>query len=211
MNKLVKQVNDAITSAEQHKSKLSDEILALPGMSSKKVRHFLNNICANPDQRYLEIGVWQGSTFISANYQNEHTHPSIAIDNFSEFNHIDVLNEFNKNTQKYLQSNQYEFIQEQCFQTNVGRFDTKFQIYFYDGGHTEEEQYLALTHFQSILDNEIILIIDDWNFEPVPKGTRKAIQELKWNVLHEWIMPAECIGDVVNWWNGFFIAVIEKA
>ena len=213
MNKvdLVAQVNNAIALAEQRQSKLSAEILAMSGMSSDKIRHFLNNICSNPNQRYLEIGVWKGSTFVSANYQNEHTHPSIAIDDFSEFNDIDVLNEFNENTQKHLQPSQYDFIQEQCFQVNLDRFNTKFQIYFYDGCHTEQAQYLALTHFQSVLDDEIILIIDDWNFKEVPNGTRKAIQDLNWSMIHEWIMPAEIIGDVNNWWNGLFIAVVNKS
>ena len=49
-----------------HESKITQEVLDVVGMSSPKVRHFLNNICNRPGTRYLEIGSHFGSTLISA-------------------------------------------------------------------------------------------------------------------------------------------------
>jgi hypothetical protein len=43
--------------------KVSQDILALEGMSGKKYRYFVNNLIESmEDLCYLEIGVWAGST-----------------------------------------------------------------------------------------------------------------------------------------------------
>jgi len=70
---LIEHVKKSIRNAYIGDSKLNNDILMLNGMSSSKVRHLLNNLCALPEASYLEIGVWQGSTFISALYQNTST------------------------------------------------------------------------------------------------------------------------------------------
>src|SRR4051812_15784525 len=53
-------------------------------MSGRKYRTFINNLIgALPDARYLEIGVWMGSTLCSAIYMNKVR--ALAIDNWSQF------------------------------------------------------------------------------------------------------------------------------
>ena len=68
---LIEHVKQSIQNAELGISQLNSKILNLEGMSSDKVRHFLNNICSLEHGNYLEIGVWKGSTFISALYKNK--------------------------------------------------------------------------------------------------------------------------------------------
>ena len=55
-------------------------------MSSNKCRHLLNNLASLLNGRYLEIGVWKGSSLCNAVNNNEATLKKIiAIDNFSLF------------------------------------------------------------------------------------------------------------------------------
>lgn len=44
--KLIDHVKQSIQLAEKGKSKLSKEVLAIPGFTSRKVKHFLNNLCS---------------------------------------------------------------------------------------------------------------------------------------------------------------------
>jgi hypothetical protein len=67
---LIQYVQLSVENAERGQSKLTPEILTIDGMSSPKIRHFLNNICSYPGASYLEIGCWKGSTFVSALYKN---------------------------------------------------------------------------------------------------------------------------------------------
>ena len=79
---LIQKVEYSISNAERGISSLASEILKLEGMSSPKVRHLLNNLCALPGARYLEIGSYKGSTWISALYNNSSTLiSSTSIDN----------------------------------------------------------------------------------------------------------------------------------
>ncbi len=66
------EVQTSIELAYQGSSSLTQQILNIDGMSSPKVRHFLNNLCSLPGTSYLEIG-WKGSTWISALYGNKAT------------------------------------------------------------------------------------------------------------------------------------------
>ena len=87
MNNLEKQLKNhkdtSIEDAMNNKSKITADIIRLPGMSSPWNRHLMNNICNIENLSYLEIGCWWGSTFISANYQNNPIQ-SIAIDKIME-------------------------------------------------------------------------------------------------------------------------------
>jgi predicted O-methyltransferase YrrM len=53
-------INGAIDHALHEETKLNPKALAMDGMSSPKVRKFLNKLLETPESRYLEIGVWRG-------------------------------------------------------------------------------------------------------------------------------------------------------
>src|SRR5262245_42345313 len=76
-------VQRAIEAALAEESKLCPEILELEGFSSPTTRSFLNSLCSTRSVNYLEVGVWKGSTLISASYKN--TGQFTGIDNFSEW------------------------------------------------------------------------------------------------------------------------------
>lgn len=207
---LISHVEDSISKAEKGISKLTKEVLQIKGMSSSKVRHFLNNLNSMPNSAYLEIGCWQGSTWVSGLYGNESTLVSaIAIDDWSLFS--GPKQEFARNCAYFLKNNTYQFFSEDCFKLNLGsRFSHPMNVYFYDGGHLEIDQELAFTYYNDVLDDVFVAVVDDWNFKEVPVGTRRAFAKLNYEILFETVLPARWNGDVDNWWNGLYVAVIRK-
>lgn len=203
---LVTHVKKSISNAKKMTSKLKDpEIFKIDGMSTPKVRHFLNNICSLPNCRYLEIGVWKGSTWVAALYQNhENILEATAIDNWSQFGNPTA--EFLHNCDKFLCLNQYKFLDADSFKVDpLTLFNTPVNIYFYDGCHLQESQRKAFTYYNAILDDVFIAIIDDWNSEVHRIGTYQAFDELKYEILFEESLPS---GEN-QFWNGQYVAVIR--
>ncbi len=207
---LASHVQESIGKALNDISKLDSEILSVEGLSSNKVRHFLNNLCSLENTRYLEIGVWQGSTFISSLYKNNNIEEAVAIDNWSQFNVSD--GPFFNNTSNYLKdSSSFNFYDEDSFAIDISKlFKNKVNIYFYDGDHTEEAQRLAFEYYDQILDDIFIAVVDDYNHIPAQIGTQKAFKNLNYQVLKEWVLPARYNEDSENWWNGLYVAIVQK-
>lgn len=204
---LIGHVVTSIKKADLGISKLNGEILALEGMSSNKVRHFLNNICSLQNGRYLEIGVWKGSTFVSALYKNNLV-DAIAIDNWSEF--AGPKQAFQNNLAKFLPATPHTFYESDCFRFDLKNIKNKINIYFFDGAHTQEDQRLAFTYYNEILDNTFIAIVDDYNWQQVQDGTQIAFKQLGYTVLFEQFLPSAGNGDTSSWWNGIYVAVVSK-
>lgn len=236
----ISRVETAIYRAENNITKLTEKQFGVGGMSSRKVRIFLNEMIKE-DTNYLEIGVWCGSTFIAALHENPHK-SAIAIDDFSEFtadfylseckNGDDIMrlaemsvleevvavgdNLFLKNCDKNEISN-FNLIESDCFNLTESNLNLikDINVYLYDGGHSEEEQRKALTYYIDKLSDVFILIVDDWNFPEAKSGTRLGIQDTNIKVHKEWELHANGIaysggGDLENWWNGYYVAVCEK-
>ena len=74
-------VSACLNMADAEKSKLTDSERELYGQSSTKLKTFLNNICSKDNTRYLELGVYRGSTMVSAMYGNK-TLQTVGVENF---------------------------------------------------------------------------------------------------------------------------------
>lgn len=208
---LIAYVQKCIALADKNISNLSSDVLKLDGMSSSKVRHLLNNLGGMPNLNYLEIGVWKGSTWVSALFQNQNNLISaVAIDNWCQ---TGTASFFLENSNRYLKElkDKYQVITADSFNLKKeGIFKNPVNVYFYDGEHTKADQKAAFTYYNDILDDVFVAIVDDWNFEGVPEGTKEAFKELNYKVLFETILPANHNGDRANWWNGLYVAVIRK-
>lgn len=216
--KLSKSIQDSYDKSIKDESKLPDWILNLNGMSGKRYRHFVNNLINSvTDARYLEIGSWKGSTATSAVFDNEVS--ATCIDNWSQFGN--VRNEFYSNIQRCIDSEKNSVhLEENDFRSVDYNSLGKFNIYFFDGPHEEQDQYDALSYALPCLDDTFILIVDDWN-DPRPRnGTEKAISELNINVLFsltirtsngvDVVYPAPHVLENSHWHNGYYIAVCKK-
>lgn len=205
-------IDRAFDNAEKKVSKITEEIINMEGMSGTKTRHFYNNLLDTADARYLEIGTWKGSSVCSAMCGNKAK--VVCIDNWSEFGGPKA--DFLRNFSKFRGENVAMFIEKDCFTVNVSRLP-KFNIYMYDGNHTNESHYRALLHYYHCLDDVFIFIVDDWNWQDVREGTMNSIKRLGLKVLHEkevrltWdnsVTPEPQLSK--EWWNGIYIVLLQK-
>jgi predicted O-methyltransferase YrrM len=229
---LVEHIERSLEKADKGESKITDGILNMEGMSGKKTRHFYNNLLNKDDARYLEIGTWKGSSVCSAMCGNKAT--IVCIDNWSEFG--GPKNEFLTNFNTYKGENNAKFIEQDCFKVDVSLLP-KFNIYMYDGNHTNDSHYKALVHYYPCLDDIFVFIVDDWAVKDVRDGTYESIKKLNLRTLYEKeiytskgmktfkprrtmlfgtrkerIAPtySEPISCPETWWNGMYIAILKK-
>jgi hypothetical protein len=205
-----KRVND-LKSCMRDESKLDDDAFGVSGFTSFKVRHFLNNACAFEGVRYLEIGVLFGSTLISASYKNKGLF--YGIDNFCGFGGAENRIELNNNLEKFKKDCDVVFIRGDCWDEGVKQFVSNgLNVYFFDGEHTYEEQYKALTEYYDKLADKFVFIVDDWNWEAPRKATLKSIEDLRLNVLEHYDLytPDFENGRADSWWNGLGVFLLEK-
>ena len=205
-----KHVENSILKANDNISSLSPQVLALEGMSSPKVRHLLNNLCSLSNTHYLEVGVWKGSTWISALYKNHKKIVSAtAIDNWSEFGGPE--HSFRLNCKTFLKKSiNYSFFNSDSFKFNLSNISTPINIYFYDGNHTALSQEMAFTYYDPIFADTFIAVIDDWDWPSVHEGTRAAFAKLNYTILFEASLHSNGINDAETWWNGIGIFVLKK-
>jgi len=202
----IKLAEDSIAQAEKEDSKLSSDILSIPGMSSSKVRHLLNNLCSKSCVKYLEIGCWQGSTLISALYNNDRK--AVGIDDWSEFGN--QRETFYAHVERFIPTANLSIHETNCFSIDKEKILEKINVYFYDGHHSEESQEAAFTYFDDVLDDLFIAIVDDWNWERVRNGTFSAFKKLNYSILFEKELFSRWNGDRESWWNGLYVGVIKK-
>lgn len=82
MTKITKEfIAAALELADIGQSKLTEREREIFGLSSVRLKAFLNNICSKPDTKYLELGVYKGSTIISAVFGNP-TCKAMGVENF---------------------------------------------------------------------------------------------------------------------------------
>jgi hypothetical protein len=211
---LADKLQKATMSALELDHKLPDSVRLMSGMSGKKYRYLINNLISFiRDARYLEIGSWKGSTACAAMHGNKCK--VTCIDNWSH--HGTDNRDFFNNTKESL-SDDIEFtVIEKDFRevdyTSLG----KYNVYFFDGPHEEKDQYDGVALAQDALDHEYILIVDDYNFDRVRKGTQNAIKDLNLKVLAEVTVLSSIDNDTPTvhhekseWHNGYYIAVIKK-
>lgn len=198
-------VSNIVSYADSAETNLNEKALSLPGMSSRKVRNLLNKAVSYPDAKYLEIGVWHGSTLYSALYNNDPKYV-VAIDNFSQFNgqKQDFFNNMNG------VGVDFTLLDSNCFSLDKSIFTDKFNVYFYDGGHTELDQERALTYYYDCMDDTFLYICDDYNWSQVKSGTANGIAKCNLKVLEEQELLTSNTGDVDSWWNGIWIALLQK-
>lgn len=220
MDAKILHIINSVKKSENGLSKITgnSDILNYKGMTGICTRHFYNNLCSderifNGDIRYLEIGTWNGSSSISAMYKNKVK--GTFIDNWSEFGG-DSSN-FTTNLEKYTGTKNYKFIENDCWTLDTKSIG-KYNVYLYDGGHTEDDHYKSLVYYYDNLEDTFIFIIDDWNWEDVRNGTFRAIKDLGLDIKfkHEIILDSSELVNMPDhsgkntWWNGIGIFILSK-
>jgi len=219
---MIEHIENSLKWAKLEVSKLNQDVADIKGLTSMKVRCFLNNICSEEAAVYLEIGAYKGATFFSALYGNNIS--AIAIDSWRVEKIMPAVTPswgsfmepvvktkpkdvFLKNLKKFKGTNNVQILDENYLSFNKKSLLYKPNIIFYDGEHTFKDQYQVLTDFKDYLADEFVLIVDDWNWEK--RGVLKGIKDLNLNVKYkkEIFTKGE---DPDDFWNGLGIFILEK-
>lgn len=217
---LIEHIEKSLHWSDLEVSKLTQDILDIPGISSNKVKMFLNNLCSLPNSKYLEIGVYRGSTFCSAIYGNDIK--AIGIDNWSSPfikpanpNHKlgfyqqksqNPKDEFLNNVKKYANTKNVE-----AYMANYLDFDYStiepVDIIFYDGETKFYDRYNIIKKLVPVMKNECIFIFDDWVWE-----NDKALQSIQDSGLFiKYQKNIYTNGEDPNdYWNGLGIFILQK-
>ena len=217
---LIDTVKTALTKSKNNESKISEKTKNLPGLTSEKVKHFINNLCELPDCKYLEAGVFQGSIFAAAVERNDLV--ATAIDNFSESSimpmdsNVNINSEKGNNKEIFLRNikdlvlnKQVNIIDSNVFEADLNKISLKSNVIFMDIEHTYESHYNFLNKFYEKIDNTFVYVVDDWNWLQVREATLKSIEDLKLKTLfkEEIFTKGE---DKNDYWNGLGIFVLNK-
>lgn len=188
------------------------------GYSSPKVRELLYRlVCLNTiNMTYLEIGVHTGSTFFAATYKNDSR--AVAIDNWSLSTDMGppggaknaFLQGMAKITGVPFDRRRISVVEADAFSVDISKIPTPVTVYFYDGDHSREAQYNALTYYAPVLADHFVFIVDDFNWAEPREETYHALKDLKYRIVHEWRLKAKTDRDMVDWWNGLFVGIIKK-
>jgi len=212
---LVAHLQAAFDKAMAGAGRIDPGVLEMDGMSGRKYRMLINNLIAClPNARYLEVGTWSGSTLCSA--INGNSVRATAIDNWSEFGGPKA--QFLRNLQRFKTPGADVSFIERDFRSVAFASLGRFNVYMFDGPHLATDQFDGISLVLPALEDEFILIIDDWNHPPARHGTLKALNELNLSVLHSFEIRTTLDGShatlarqASDWHNGYFIAVVSKA
>jgi hypothetical protein len=212
---LARALRDAFQDAMGMRGRLPEAAYRVHGFSGKKFRLFMNNLMHDvPDPRYLEIGLFHGASFCSAVAKNRLT--ALGIDNWTEFGGKRAF--FDANLDAFRSEGANIQVLEQDFRKVPYGSVGKFNILFYDGSHTEKDQYDGVMFPQPAMDDTYIMIIDDWNWERVRNGTFKALGDAKLTVDYSVEVRTTFNNDHLplvhgpgsEWHNGMIAAVLTR-
>jgi hypothetical protein len=69
---------------------------------------------------------------------------------------------------------------------------------------------MALTYYYDAMDDTFLYICDDYNWSNVQEGTKQGINKCNLKILEEQTLLCDENGDINSWWNGIYIALLQK-
>ena len=197
-------------------SNFDESTFDISGLSSNRVRHFLNSLCSNEGIKYLEIGSYLGSTFCAAIEGNELE--AYAVDNWATDNLQPAENEteierasyqdFRENAKKYKGDSKVRIINTDCKNLVPEDLNSKVNLVFYDGDHSYDGQLESLQTVKDLVEDTFILILDDANFAGVVESAEQFVRQNNFSILFEQKLLNAIESDRM-WWNGLHILVLQ--
>ncbi len=173
-------------------TKLDKKSSKMQGMIKFKARNLLNLLAEMDDCKYLQIGTYKGACLYSALYKNNLDY-AFACDNFSdEDGRFKIATDLNLDIMLNLmqpqdQEIEFDFYDGNCFSMPLKNIKQKINMYFYDGGHSLADHFLALYYYYPVFEQDFIFVCDDWSEEKVKVGTYAAIDQCKYNIVNSYV------------------------
>jgi predicted O-methyltransferase YrrM len=189
--------------------RFGDVLRMADGMATENKLALLNLAAASlgPDEVYLEIGAFRGTSIIAASLGNEDK-AFVTVDNFSEFD--GSRSELEKNLRLYDRSNvsivqadvSSLLLEAQPFTGQVG-------VYFYDGPHRYRQHWEAFSLIESHLAAEALVIIDDSSAPQVAEANRRYTEDRsQFELLFRYHSP---YNKEPRWWNGIDVFAYRRS
>ena len=205
-------VDTAMENAENNISKISHDIIVLNGNVGLKTKHFYNNLLNFPNAKYLDIGSWTGSSVCSAIHNN--SADIVCIDNWLSSG--DTRLEFMLNLEKFKGENNVTILEADYDKVNTDCL-RNFNILIYDGDHSVISHDKILPHYYDALSDIFILVVDDWNMKNIRDQVLLSISRLNLKTLHQRAIRLTWDDSFTRqpyaantWWNGMYVAVLQK-
>lgn len=213
----IQAIKDAIEKAKNHQSKMDEVAWSVPALSSLKIRHLMNNLGAI-STRYMEHGTHKGGIFCSVLRNN----PNIEIawwgDSFASDKTTgeNVEDQFVQNYHKCIQNTDITVLGTVANTFDLpSDFAENVDLYCFDADHSYDSQRKAMIHFLPSMANEFIVVVDDWQYGDVKRGTIDGLADSGCDILfqQELLNEEPYIEDEhrnEEWWRGFYLALLKK-
>jgi hypothetical protein len=174
---------------------------AVPGMATENKLVLLNRAVAHlaPGEVYVEIGCWQGLSVAGA-VAHHASAPVFACDDFSEFGGPRAA--LTATLARWTAAGQVRF-HEMDFRRFLARAPwapARVGVYFYDGGHDFDDQFVALQAMLPHLAPDAAVIVDDTNWRHVRAANRFFAGHVPGFELVRDVRTASASSP--TWWNG---------
>lgn len=187
------------------KIELPKNIYKIRGLTGYKIQRLLNSLCSHLEAKHLHIGLFAGATLAGACYNN--TIPIYAVDNFSD---RAKQKEFDKNMSDNNIDN-YRLLVKNCWEVSSADLDNhKFNVYFFDGPHSEEDHANALVKYEQHLADRFVFLVDDFNGQNVQNGTKKGLDKIDAKILYHVHLKDGGHNDRNGYWNGLGVYLMEN-
>lgn len=186
------------------------------GMATENTGFLLNYAVSLMEERecYLEVGTWKGRT-LSYAMEGNADKEFFAVDNFSQFtkrpkwyrpfSEPEPRRSLNRVLRNASRTHRVSFL-EGDFRTILPNFSKTVGVYFYDGGHSFQDQYEGLELGLAHMAAESLIVVDDTNpFEEGVNGSEARSANEKWLLDHpDWTLLFDLLSPRrdVGWHNG---------
>lgn len=208
-------IDEAIARSLRCEGYIDKEVTEIRGFSTLTMRRLFSNLTHFPDGRpvvYTEAGLFGGGSFISAINNNPCITAYGIEDSSQPFGDPEITAHLKENIAKYYdQADQVMIFWEDFFKMDLNKIKYDSDIFFYDAEHSQESQRKAWSHFEDKLSNVALVIVDDYQWEPVWKGSREGIVDIasKRRIVKEWALD-DGVNNSSIWWNGVLLALTER-
>ena len=195
------------------KSKLTDSQFDVGGFISPNTRNLYNRF-GSMSEHYFELGSHIGASLVSTVYGNDNLKSVTACDNYSLFiedTTQDTRAEFYKNADRHIKG-RYTMLEKDGFKLTKEDLPNPIDLYLKDGDHSYESEYLGVIKIAPFLAKECIMVVDDFSWADVQRGTWDGIRDAGLNVVYAMTfwngVESDC--GKTGFWNGCGVFLINK-
>jgi hypothetical protein len=222
-------VRASLQQADNERSKIGERERDIYGLSSLRLKCLLNNLCAVENINYLEIGVYKGSTLLSALLGNTKT-KAVGVDNFRyddrEPKKWAGENQIWENVKSHLYSNLERYsdpdsgvivknisIIERDFREVEWSKQPKFDICFFDVNPVNAEIYDSF--FEKVLialSTEAVVVFSNFSNETHAKELLTALDRHSDKLSVQWKEQriSSGLSDATNYYSGILVVGLKQ-